>query len=270
LGQYFLREDRIVHEILKRSRFKRSDRVLEIGPGLGALTIPLSGLVHEVWAVEKDSRLVSVLRKKLSDNRIKNVKIISEDILKLDFRETGLLYPNKLKVIGNLPYAISSPFLDKLIKNRWIVNNAILMFQLEFAKRLVASPGSKDYGALSVLIQYFAQVSPVLEVSNEEFYPKPKVNSMVLELDLEKPHYRRAENEDDLKVVVKGAFAHRRKTLFNSLRRAFNNCINIDIQRALERCKIDPHRRAETLDIDDFLCLACALGSQLDKSSPQC
>ena len=233
--------------------------VLEIGPGLGALTIPLSGLVHEVYAVEKDSRLVGVLRKRLSDAEIRNVKIINEDILKFDFNEIRSPYIKELKVIGNLPYNISSPFLEKLIKSREILSQAILMFQLEFANRLAASPGGKDYGALSVFTQYFARVSPLLQVSKEKFYPKPKVNSMVLELDFERPHSRRAEDEDYFKVIVKGAFANRRKTLFNSLRGALSSCDNQDIQRALERCHIDPGRRAETLDIDEFLCIAYAL-----------
>ncbi|MDY7034865.1 MAG: 16S rRNA (adenine(1518)-N(6)/adenine(1519)-N(6))-dimethyltransferase RsmA [Thermodesulfobacteriota bacterium] len=258
-GQHFLEDTEIIHEILTKADFNKSDRVLEVGPGYGALTIPMAGLVHEIIAVEKDSYLTRMLRKKLSRSGINNVRLIHDDILSLDCGKTLPLIVKKIKVIGNLPYTISSPFLDKLINCRKVVNRAILMFQFEFAKRLIASPGSKAYGAITVSMQYHARLSPLLEVPKEAFYPRPKVGSMVLEFDFEMPYQKRAEDETVFKMLVKGAFAHRRKTILNSLGMALSSCSDEDILAALDKCGIDPLRRAETLDISAFLHLASAL-----------
>jgi 16S rRNA (adenine1518-N6/adenine1519-N6)-dimethyltransferase len=261
LGQHFLRDKGIVREIIKRARFGESDQVLEIGAGLGALTLPLSESVQEIIAVEKDFRLTEMLRKKLQSADIKNVVLINEDILKLDLGAVPHRPERKLKVIGNLPYNISSPFLEKLVEHRNLVSKAVLMFQFELARRLIAKPGNREFGSLTVLIQYHANLSPLMKVSKESFYPKPKVGSMVLELDFERPHPNQAEDKSKFKVVVKGAFAHRRKTLLNSLRRTLLSCSDAEISAALQRCGIDPRRRAETLDIDDFLCLTSMLPS---------
>jgi len=261
LGQHFLRDRGIVHQIIERAGFDKSDRVLEIGAGSGALTLPLAGLVHQVLAVEKDGRLADMLLNRLSREGINNVTLINEDILKLDFSKIGPLSPKKMRVIGNLPYNISSPFLGKLIKYQSLVTKAVLMFQFELARRLIASPGNRQYGAMTVLVQYHACISPLLEVPKEAFYPKPKVDSMVLELDFERPHPNRAENEDYFKKIVKGAFAHRRKTLLNSLKGALSGYSSEDFLGVLAKCGVDPGIRAESLDIDDFLCLSSALES---------
>jgi 16S rRNA (adenine1518-N6/adenine1519-N6)-dimethyltransferase len=259
LGQHFLKDKGIISEIIKKARFEQSDQVLEIGAGLGALTLPLAGSVHLISAIEKDSSLTDMLKKRLTSEGINNVILVNDDILKLDFNRLRKMTEKKIKVIGNLPYNISSPFLEKLVENRNLVSRAILMFQAELARRLIAKPGNKDYGAMTVLIQYHAHLSPLLEVPKESFYPRPKVDSMVLELDFERPHSRRIEDEANFKTVVRGAFAHRRKTLLNSLKQALFSLSSEEILGALEKCDIDPHKRAETLDIDDFLCLSSAL-----------
>jgi 16S rRNA (adenine1518-N6/adenine1519-N6)-dimethyltransferase len=259
LGQHFLKDKGIISEIIKKARFEQSDQVLEIGAGLGALTLPLAGSVHLISAIEKDSSLTDMLKKRLTSEGINNVILVNDDILKLDFNRLRKMTEKKIKVIGNLPYNISSPFLEKLVENRNLVSRAILMFQAELARRLIAKPGNKDYGAMTVLIQYHAHLSPLLEVPKESFYPRPKVDSMVLELDFERPHTRRIEDEANFKTVVRGAFAHRRKTLLNSLKQALFSLSSEEILGALEKCDIDPHKRAETLDIDDFLCLSSAL-----------
>ncbi|MFH0844780.1 MAG: 16S rRNA (adenine(1518)-N(6)/adenine(1519)-N(6))-dimethyltransferase RsmA [Pseudomonadota bacterium] len=264
LGQHFLKDRGIIHDILSLSRLDRSDQVIEIGAGLGSLTIPLAGLVQQIYAVEKDPQLVEILREKLSGEGIQNVTVIQEDILRLDFEKMLPISAGKIKVMGNLPYNISSPVLEKLVKNRDRVGKAILMFQLEFARRLISPPGSKVYGAISVLIRYHAHPSPLLEVSKEAFYPKPKVNSMVLELDFQRPYPRRAKDEDHFKRIVKGAFAQRRKTLLNALKSALPSYEEPAIRAALRQSDIDPRRRAETLDMDGFLHLTDAL-SYLDK-----
>jgi 16S rRNA (adenine1518-N6/adenine1519-N6)-dimethyltransferase len=259
LGQHFLRDTGIVRKIIDQARLDSSDHVLEIGPGLGALTIPLAGLVHHVVAVEKDLRLAEMLQKRLAHDDISNVHLINDDILKLPFEGIPGRPAKKMKVIGNLPYNISTPFLERLVENRNLVSRAILMFQLELAKRLTARPGNKEFGAMTVLVQYHAHISPLLEVSKASFYPRPKVDSMVLELDFEKPHQRRAEDEAKFKMVVKGAFAYRRKTLLNSLKRTLSPLTSHEILDALRKCAIDPGKRAETLNIDHFLCLTSAL-----------
>jgi len=256
LGQHFLRDRSIIHEMLERSGFLESDSVLEIGPGLGALTIPLAGRVSRVIAVEKDDRLAETLGQRLSQGNISNVTLINDDILKTDIEKAIGQAGGRIKAIGNLPYNISSPFLERMFRHRHIFSYAVLMFQYEFAERLLAAPGGRDYGALTVLIRYDAEVSPLIHVSRESFYPKPKVGSMVVKVDMERPHPRRAEDDRLFTMVVKGAFAHRRKTILNSLGGTLSDYDNLEIREALNGCNIDPMRRAETLDIDEFITLA--------------
>ncbi|MCP4669282.1 MAG: methyltransferase domain-containing protein, partial [Deltaproteobacteria bacterium] len=142
LGQHFLTANWAIHDIIALARFRASDVVLEIGPGKGALTLPLARSVSHVVAVEKDTSLINLLKKKLRGSGITNVTLVNEDILRWDFNHIKALSTEKIQVIGNLPYNISSPFLEKLIENRKLVGRAVLMFQLEVAKRIAASPGT--------------------------------------------------------------------------------------------------------------------------------
>lgn len=249
----------MIHEIIYRAAFDRSDHILEIGAGLGALTLPLAGSVRKISAVEKDVRLTRLLGKKLSREGVENVTLINADILKFDFNELHRLPGEKIQVIGNLPYNISSPFLETLINNRKLVSRAILMFQIELARRLVSAPGNKAYGAITILIRYHAHISSLIEVAGSAFHPRPKVGSMVLELDFDRPHPKRAEDEKLFTTVVRSAFAYRRKKILNSFKGSPIPYPDEALMQALERCGIDPGRRAEELDIDDFLCLTAAL-----------
>jgi 16S rRNA (adenine1518-N6/adenine1519-N6)-dimethyltransferase len=259
LGQHFLSDPEVILEIIRRAGFDSSDHVLEIGAGLGALTLPLAGAVRKITAVEKDARLTEMLGEKLSRGGIDNVTLINEDILKFDYNLLRCLPGEKIQVIGNLPYNISSPFLETLINNRELVSRAVLMFQFELARRLVSPPGNKAYGAITVLIRYHARISPLLEVAGTSFLPRPKVGSMVVELDFNRPHPKRAENEKLFTKVVRSAFAHRRKKILNSFRGSPMPYPDEALIKALNRCAIDPGKRAEELDIDDFLCLSAAL-----------
>jgi 16S rRNA (adenine1518-N6/adenine1519-N6)-dimethyltransferase len=259
LGQHFLRDTGVVHKIISKAMLEPSDHILEIGPGLGALTIPLAPLVHHIVAIEKDPRLSEMLEKRLAHQGISNVRLINDDILRMDLEGIAGVPERKMKVIGNLPYNISTPFLERLVVNRNLVSRAVLMFQLELARRLTAHPGNKEFGAMTVLVQYHAHISPLLKVSKTSFYPRPKVDSMVLELDFQRPHPRRAEDEARFKAVVRGAFAYRRKTLLNSLKRTVSSRTSEEILAALNNCGIGPEKRAETLHIDQFLCLTSAL-----------
>ena len=259
LGQHFLKAPHVIHEIITRAGFERDSRVLEVGPGRGALTLPLAGRVKRVFAVEKDPRLAEMLKKTLERAGIENVILVCADILRLDFHEVVSDQEGKINVIGNLPYNISSPFLEKIIRNKELIKRAILTFQLELANRLVGSPGNKAYGAMTVLVQYHARLSPLLTIPKESFHPRPKVSSMVLEMDFTRPHPTRTEDEEHFRKVVKAAFAQRRKTVLNSLRHTLPSFGAEKILEALEQCSIDPGKRAETLNIDDFLRLSAAL-----------
>jgi 16S rRNA (adenine1518-N6/adenine1519-N6)-dimethyltransferase len=168
---------------------------------------------------------------------------------------------NRLQLIGNLPFNISSPFLGKLIRSKDVLSRAVLTFQAEVGRRLIALPGNKQYGAMSVLVQYHARILPLLDVPKAAFYPPPKVGSMVVEIDFTRPHPKRARDENRFRKTVKGAFAHRRKILINSLKGTFPELHQGQILRAMERSGIDPKKRAEVLGIDDFIELSQALDS---------
>lgn len=256
LGQHFLKDRGIINHIIDRAGFNSTDLVLEIGPGLGALTLPLANTVRRIIAIEKDTDLIESLEDRIAGAGLDNVTVINEDVLRFDMSQVPFAEDEKVKVIGNLPYNISSPFLDMLIRNRASISKAVLMLQYEFGRRLMASPGGKDYGAMTVMTQYHAAVSPVIEVSKDAFYPKPKVGSIVLTIDMENPHSRKTEDYDRFRRIVRGAFAHRRKTLLNSLDGAIPSLERKEISALLEGCGIDPGRRAETLDIDEFLDMA--------------
>jgi 16S rRNA (adenine1518-N6/adenine1519-N6)-dimethyltransferase len=259
LGQHWLKDQSIIHKIVSVAAFSPTSHVLEVGPGRGALTIPLAALVGHLYAVEKDERLAERLEGELQKRAITNVTVLRQDILRTRLEELWLPPGEKLGVIANLPYNISTPFLEKLLENKARVGRAVLMFQMEVARRMVASPGNKEYGSLSVLLQYHARLEPLLEVSRKAFYPVPKVDSMVLGLDFDRPHGVRAPDEEQFKRVVRAAFSHRRKTLLNSLRGSLCAFSTEELKSAFEACRIDGGMRAETLGIDAFICLSAHL-----------
>lgn len=259
LGQHYLARSDIINEIVQRSGFGAEDIVLEIGPGMGALTLPLARNVSHIFAVEKDPHLVAFLGRKIAHAGFSNVTLIHDDILRFNLAGITNVHPRKLQVIGNLPYNISSPCLEKLVAHRSGIGRAILMFQREFALRLCASPGEKAYGAMTVIVNYNATTTPLLQVSRKAFYPRPRVDSAVVEINFERPYARRARHEAVFQKVVKGAFSHRRKTLINSLKRFFPSLDRNELLQCLAACNIEPRRRAETLHMDEFLCMADTL-----------
>ncbi len=266
LGQHFLDDPRAIEEIISHGGLEATDVVVEIGPGLGALTIPILSRIHHLVAIEKDPLLIKLLEERLSPQDREKITLLCGDVLELDFRQISDTFGEKVRIFGNLPYNISAPFLEHLIVNRLSVRNAILMFQYEVAQRLTASPNSREYGALSIALQYYARIVPLIKVKKESFYPKPKVDSMVLEFDLERAHPLRAENEEHFLRIVRAAFRFRRKILLNSLERAMAPVTRDIIARALEKSSIDPHRRAETLSIDEYIRLSSSLSQ--DAASP--
>lgn len=256
LGQHFLKDKSIIEKIVSLAGFQSTDCVLEIGPGRGAVTVPLASTAGSVTAVEKDEGLADALAKRLAQEGLLNVRVIKADILKWDFKE---MPSDRFHVIGNLPYYISKPILERLIVNRMLVERAVVMLQKEVAERLIATPGGKDYSALSLMVQYHARTRLLCKVGADAFFPRPKVDSAVLELDFTSPHQVRFEKEDFLFRVIKAAFSHRRKTILNSIQRYFPHADKRSISEALDIAGVPASARAETLCMDDFLRLAATM-----------
>jgi 16S rRNA (adenine1518-N6/adenine1519-N6)-dimethyltransferase len=234
--------------------------VLEIGAGLGALTVPLARKAARVLAVEKDRELVPLLKTELRAKGITNVAVTTADILVLDWESLAQAPGQKLLVMGNLPYNISSQILVRLVRHRHRVERAVLMFQKELAQRITAAPGNRDYGRLAVMLQYCARIRPVMNLKASQFYPRPKVDSIVLEIEFHPAPPTPADDEEFFSQVVKAAFGQRRKTLRNALSGSQLALKPTAAAAVLQAVAIDPSRRAETLSIAEFVALSNVLG----------
>lgn len=245
LGQNFIKDPGVIERIVKIAELSEKDQVIEIGPGLGALTFALAEKSGRVVAIEKDKRLVSRLRELCND--YPNVEIISADSLRVDFRD--FYRGRKMKVISNLPYSISSPVLFKLLEDRDIYSCFILMLQREVGERITAKPGGKVYGSISVLLQTYMDISLEFRVPPSAFWPRPKVESVVLKLiPLTEPRVP-VSDEKLYERVVRAAFSSRRKMLGNSLRSILSKEA---VETILASAGIDKSRRAETLSIEEY------------------
>ncbi len=262
LGQNFLSDPSVADRIISRSNLSASDVVLEIGPGLGALTFPVARHVRSVIAVEKDRQMAAVLRELISESPSSSITLIENDILKADIRQLAGSAGQKIVVMGNLPYNISSQVLIQLIQHRNCISRAILMFQKELAERIAAGPGSKDYGRITVMLQYCAEVRHVASVASHMFFPKPKVDSAVVEIDFMTPVHP-ADDEKFFARVVQAAFGKRRKTLKNALSSSGLDIAPQAAEDALRSVSIEPTRRAETLSIAEFVSLSNRLSKRL-------
>lgn len=256
LGQNFLSDPSTAEMIATRSGISPEDVVLEIGAGLGALTVPVARLAKKVYAVEKDRRIIPLLKNELLTNNIHNVNLLEKSILDVDINKLGKKEGGKIVVIGNLPYNISSQVLVQIIKSRKVIDRAIFMFQKEFAERLTANPGCKDYGRLSVMLAYCADIKKIAEVKAHLFFPKPKIDSQIIEIKFKESLEYSAKDETFFFKVIKAAFGKRRKTLKNALA---GSELHIDAEIALKvlnAADIDPGRRAETLTLPEFVRLS--------------
>ena len=259
MGQNFLIDPSTARTIISRSNLMADDLVLEIGAGLGALTIPLAKAAQKVYAVEKDNQLIELLKAEMLANRISNCEIISGNILEMDldtFVEAG---GAKLSVFGNLPYGISSQILVKLIHSRSCIHRAVLMFQKELAQRIAARPGGREYGRITAMLGYCADIRFLADVSASVFYPQPKVDSAVIEVRFKSTTAYGPHDEAMVFRVIKAAFGNRRKTLKNALAAAGLNIDTHIASQALSIAGIDPTRRAETLDPAEFVALSVGL-----------
>jgi len=258
LGQNFLTQPATAAMIVARSRIGPDDVVLEIGAGLGALTLALAKVAKTVYAVETDAHLIGPLRSQLLAAGRQNVKVIHADALALDWM--GLAGENQLVVAGNLPYHITAPIVVRLIAQRRCIDRAVIMVQKEMALRLGARPGGKDYGRLSVLLQYAATVEKIADLGAGQFYPQPKIDSQVIRICFRPPQDPIADCEVTLSRVVQAAFAQRRKTLRNSLQPFFlrHRICPTALSSRLSASCISLSRRPETLSVMEFDCLAAS------------
>ena len=263
LGQHFLNDPVTAAVIVHAASISSRDVVLEIGAGLGALTLLAARQAARIYAVEKDSRLADLLRAEFESNGLNNVILIKKNILRVDIRALAAEAGGRLVVIGNLPYNISSQILVQLISVRKAVKQAVLMFQMELAERLTAGPGGRDYGRLSVMLQYCAELKSVGRVPASRFFPRPKVDSAVLSLVFKPQSALSPEEEVFFFKVIRAAFSRRRKKLRNSLAGGELGLSTAAAQQALERARIDPSRRAETLDVAEFLALSASVNRTL-------
>ncbi|MCD6273792.1 MAG: ribosomal RNA small subunit methyltransferase A [Deltaproteobacteria bacterium] len=263
MGQNFLSDPSTAEMIITRAGIGSNDTLLEVGAGLGALTVPAARASKKVYAVEKDQRLIDLLKTELIVSNISNTVLINSDILRLDLKKLVKGETEKIIVIGNLPYNISSILLVRLIENRDIISRAVLMFQKEMAKRIYADPNCKDYSRLSVMAQYCADIKKIATIKAPLFFPKPKVDSEVIELTFKTEPQYKAYDEQLLFRVIKAAFSKRRKTLKNSLS---GNILNIDAKKSfslLNQAGIDPVRRAESLTVPEFVKLGNQYWTQM-------
>ena len=252
LGQNFLIDPNIVRKIVALAELIPSDHVLEIGPGRGILTEALCRAAGRVTAVEVDSRLHAYLETRQA--QLPNVELVCEDALAYPVENL----PMGTVVVANLPYYISTPLLFRLLDQRGRFPRMVLMLQAEVADRLVAKPGGSDYGVLSVMVQYAADITKAFKVSSQCFRPRPEVASAVVLLRAKERTRLSQQEEVEFRSLVKAAFAHRRKTLVNSLRDEGYELLSV--AEGLKQLDIAPTRRAETLSVEDFLRLARALG----------
>ena len=254
LGQNFLTDKNIIDKIIDATEITDEDLVIEIGPGIGVLTAEACQKAKRVVAVEIDRNLIPILEDTLSEYN--NVEIINQDVLKTDLNEiiekSGC---RRAKVIGNLPYYITTPIIMALLEGGIHADSITIMMQKEVADRIKSNPGTKAYGALSVDVQYYCTVRNVAVVPKEVFFPAPKVDSAVLRLDLRDEKPVELDDEKMFFRCIKAGFGQRRKTLSNSLI-GLGDVTKEEVKSCLEAAGIDEKRRAETLNLDEFAAIA--------------
>lgn len=255
LGQNFLIDATIVQGIVDAAEIQPGDRVLEIGPGIGTLTQGLAETGACVTAVELDKKLPAVLAETLK--AYDNVTIVPGDILKVNIPE--IMGEGPFKVAANLPYYITTPILMTLLERHLPITNLVTMVQREVAERMVAKPGSRIYGALSVAVQYYTDPAIVLDVPPRSFIPAPEVDSVVIACKVREQPAVQVRSEKMFFRVVKAAFGQRRKTLANALKGG--GLPKEQVRDAMEQAGIDPARRGETLSLIEFGRLADAFSN---------
>lgn len=251
LGQNFLIDDNVIDKIIDGARVKEGDKVIEVGPGIGTLTREMAKRAEKVVAVEIDKNLIPILKETLSD--FDNTEVVNEDILKVDINKLvdEKLSGGPVKLIANLPYYITTPIVMKFLEEDIPVTDIVVMVQKEVADRMNAVPSTKDYGALSVAVQYYCDTEIVAKAPRHMFIPQPKVDSTVIGLHIREEKKYKADNEQLFFKTVKAAFGQRRKILLNSLS-SMGVLDKAKIKEVLAEAGIDEKRRGETLSIEEF------------------
>lgn len=262
LGQNFLIDDNIIDKIVDGSLAGQGDKVIEVGPGIGTLTRELASRSEKVMVVEIDKKLIPILGDTLSD--FDNVTIVNEDIMKADIKDLidKNLDGGPVKLVANLPYYITTPIIMRFLEEDINVNDIVVMVQKEVAERMNANPGKKDFGALSVAVQFYCDTEIVAKVPRHLFVPQPNVDSIVIALRVRPERKYKVEDEDLFFKIVKASFGQRRKTLLNSLT-SMGILDKTDISAVLSVAGIDEKRRGETLSLEEFARLSDCMHSRI-------
>lgn len=255
LGQNFLIDDCVIEKIIESSNIEKEDLIIEIGPGLGVLTERLLKKSNNVVVLELDKKMIEILQNRFCLNR--NLEIINDDVLKVDLEkliknkkeQTNI---NKVKIVANLPYYISTPIIMKLLENRLEISEIIVMVQKEVAQRLGAETGKREAGAITYAVEYYAQATPIIDVPKGSFIPSPKVESQVIKLEVRQNPKIEVEDEKLLFNIIQKSFMQRRKTLSNAL---INNKIldsKEKVEKMFKTLEIPSNVRGENLTLEEF------------------
>jgi len=261
LGQNFLVDDSVPKDIVLGAEVDENDLVIEIGPGVGTLTAQLLNKAKKVVAIELDNDLIPILTEELGSDP--KFTLIHNDALKVNFNEI-IGEEKSVKLVANLPYYVTTPIIVKLLKEKYNFKSLTIMIQKEVAERMDAEPGNKDYGSLSLLVQYYCNTKIIRKVPPQCFIPRPKVDSIVIRLDrLDEPKVE-VENEKLFFEIIRSSFNMRRKTLWNGVKNI--GLPKEELEVAFEEAGIDPKRRGETLTIEEFALLSDKINKYLKKN----
>ena len=266
LGQNFLVDQNTLQIIVRSLKLNKEDCILEIGTGIGTLASALSPLVKQVVTIEKDKKLAPLLKESLSFSN--NIEIVFEDIMNFDlvnfFEQKKTIGKKIEKIVGNLPYYISISLIRQILELNRYLKLAVFLVQKEVGERLIAQAGSKNYSILSLVTQYYSQPQKVHSVPPTVFYPRPKVSSMIVKLNIYKKPPVQVGNEKLFLNIMRASFQQRRKRLINSLSNYFKGVIvKAEIENILTETNIDSNRRGETLTLEEFAKLSKAMGNKL-------
>ena len=260
-GQNFLIRPDLAERIVGHSHLDPDDVVVEIGPGAGALTLHLVGRVRRLIAIEKDDGLAAMLREHLAE--APGLAVVNADFLEVDLAALAAEYGvPKLRVVGNIPYSVTTPILERIFEQRAVISTAVLLVQKEYAERLGAPAGSPEYGSLTLFARYHAVLEPLMTVRAAAFWPRPEVDSMLVRFFLREGPPVDVPDEALLFRIIRGSFQMRRKTLLNTLEAALD-LPKVTIERLSRQARIDPARRGETLTLEEFARLARAAADRL-------
>ena len=259
LGQNFLIDDNVVQKIIESANINRNDFVIEIGPGLGVLTNRLLSKSDNVTVIELDKRMVNIITDRFRGKE--NLEIINEDILKVDLKtlidaKKAKNKIDKVKVVANLPYYISTPIIMKLLENKLGINEIVVMVQKEVAERLTSKTGARLAGAITYAIEYYSEAEEIIKVPKESFVPSPKVESEVIKLKIREKPKVNVKDEILLFNIIQKSFSQRRKTLINALVNYNFVKDKSTAEKMLQELEIDVNIRGEKLQLEDFAKIA--------------